>query len=67
MAEPSTGRRWLKSSHSGQDNCVDVCFGTPGVVLVRDSKDPEGPVLAFTRTEWNAFAAGIRSGDFDGH
>jgi len=32
---------------------------------VRDSKDPAGPVLIFPRTEWAAFTAGVRSGEFD--
>jgi hypothetical protein len=36
-----------------------------GSYLVRDSKNPTGPVLAFTRAEWDAFQAGVRAGDFD--
>jgi hypothetical protein len=34
-------------------------------VQVRDSKDPDGPVLAFTRREWEAFLAGCKDGEFD--
>jgi hypothetical protein len=34
-----------------------------GAVLVRDSKDPDGPVLSFDRDEWRAFVEGIRLGD----
>jgi hypothetical protein len=34
-------------------------------VLVRDSKDAAGPVLAFTAAEWAAFVIGVRSGEFD--
>lgn len=34
-------------------------------VLVRDSKDRTGPVLAFTRDEWRAFLGGVRDGEFD--
>ena len=33
--------------------------------LVRDSKDPDGPKLAFTTTEWNNFIAGAKDGEFD--
>jgi hypothetical protein len=34
-------------------------------VLVRNSTEPSGPVLSFTRTEWVAFVGGVRDGDFD--
>ena len=30
------------------------------------SKDPEGPVLRFTASEWSAFIAGARDGEFAG-
>jgi hypothetical protein len=35
------------------------------LVLVRDSKDRSGPVLAFNRQEWAEFLAGVRLGKFD--
>lgn len=35
-------------------------------IIIGDSKNPGGPVLAYSRTEWNAFVDGIRQGDFDG-
>jgi hypothetical protein len=35
-----------------------------GDVAVRDSKNPDGPVLRFTASEWSAFLAGVRDGDF---
>jgi hypothetical protein len=34
-------------------------------VLVRDSKDPDGPWLAYTNPEWDAFVNGVRHGEFD--
>jgi hypothetical protein len=34
-------------------------------VLVRDSKDPGGPVLQFTLDEWRVFADGMKAGEFD--
>ena len=37
----------------------------PGVVAVRDSKNPNGPKLLFTRPEWKAFVNGLKAGDFD--
>ncbi len=62
-----TDARWRKSSHSGNNggNCVEVARDLPGVVALRDSKDPDGPVLFFTPDEWRAFAAGVRAGEFD--
>jgi hypothetical protein len=58
---------WRKSSRSGGNggNCVEVARNLPGVVAVRDSKDPDGPVLTFTAAEWEAFTAGVRDGEFD--
>jgi hypothetical protein len=50
--------RWVKSSFSfANGNCVEVA-GLPGdSVGIRDSRDPGGPVLSFTRAEWAAFLA----------
>lgn len=57
---------WRKSTRSsGGDNCVEVSFADNGDVGVRDSKDPTGPVLEFTPTEWLAFTGGVRDGEFD--
>jgi hypothetical protein len=53
--EPHT-LQWRKSSYSNQKggNCVEVASGIPGLVPVRDSKDP-GPLLTFTGAAWSAF------------
>jgi hypothetical protein len=50
---------WRKSSYSGNNGgaCVEVARNLPGVVAVRDSKDPHGPALVFTRAGWAAFTA----------
>ena len=54
--------RWRKSSYSGNGgNCVEVARNLPGVVAVRDSKNPDGPVLIISRDEWARFTAGLRS------
>ena len=48
---------WRKSSYSGTDtNCVEIA-GLDHMVAVRDSKDPDGPVLAFGPADWSAFVA----------
>jgi hypothetical protein len=58
---------WRKSSRSGGNagNCVEVARNLPGAVAVRDSKDPDGPMLTFAPDEWVAFTAGIKTGEFD--
>lgn len=46
---------WRKAVRSADmGNCVEAGHG-PGVVAVRDSKDPAGPVLAFSPAQWRAF------------
>ena len=44
---------------------MEVASNLPGIVAVRDSKDPRGPRLAFTPAAWEAFTARARNGDFD--
>ena len=60
-------RSWWKSSFSGypHQNCVEVALLALESVAVRDSKDPSGPVLVFTRAEWIAFVRGVAAGEFD--
>jgi hypothetical protein len=55
-----TGAAWRKSSRSAEGNCVEVADDLPGVVGVRDSKDPAGPQLTFTPAAWRAFVAKVK-------
>ncbi|MFD7594496.1 DUF397 domain-containing protein [Kitasatospora sp. NPDC059812] len=57
---------WHKSSYSGGNggNCIEVAHGYPGLVPVRDSKDPDGPVLSFPDPAWGAFVAAVQNGEF---
>jgi Domain of unknown function (DUF397) len=55
---------WRKSTLSMSNGCVEVAIQDNGVAL-RDSKDRSGPVLLFTRHEWEAFVGGVRAGEFD--
>jgi hypothetical protein len=61
-----TNAQWRKSSRSSGNggNCVEVADNLPGVIAVRDSKDPHGPALVFTSTEWDAFLRGAKAGEF---
>ncbi|WP_381796102.1 DUF397 domain-containing protein [Streptomyces niveus] len=56
-----SGANWRKSSYSNSDggNCVEIADGHPGVVPVRDSKTPTGPVLLLTPTAWAAFIGSV--------
>lgn len=60
-ARPVAGT-WFKSTYCTENGCVEVALGE---VVLRDSKNPDGPVLRFTYSEWGAFLAGVRDGQFD--
>jgi hypothetical protein len=66
-AEDLAKAAWKKSSHSADNggNCVEVASNLPGVVAVRDSKNPHGPALTFTPNEWSTFLSGIKTGELD--
>jgi uncharacterized protein DUF397 len=51
---------WLSRCSNGA--CVEV-GALDGRVLVRDSKDREGPVMAVSRSAWSEFVAGIREAE----
>lgn len=56
---------WYKSSFSGSSGaCVEMA-NVPNGIAVRDSKDPDGPVLVFTPAEMAAWVAGAKAGEFD--
>ena len=55
--------RWRKSSYSGNGggNCVEVARNLPGGVAVRDSKNPDGPVLIVSKDKWARFITHLRA------
>jgi hypothetical protein len=55
---------WRKSARSSANGCVEVGL-VDDQIVVRDSKDREGPVLLFTAHEWEAFLGGARDGEFE--
>lgn len=60
------GMTWRKSRHSGQlGNCVEAAALPGGEVAMRNSRDPGGPALIFSRDEMAAFLAGAKDGEFD--
>jgi hypothetical protein len=77
MTTDRPGLTWRKSAHSGSGSeCVEVTVTTDTsrwphkadaemLYLMRDSKNPDSPVLAFTPAEWEAFVLGVKDGEFD--
>ncbi|MET9952880.1 DUF397 domain-containing protein [Streptomyces sp. NPDC006339] len=53
---------WRKSSYSNTSggDCLEVADNTPGLVPVRDSKRPGGPVLVVTAGAWTPFVAAVK-------
>jgi hypothetical protein len=60
-AAASARAAWRTSSHSGANgDCVEVARPAPGVIAVRDSKNPGGSALAFPSGHWTAFTAALK-------
>ncbi|MFI2437246.1 DUF397 domain-containing protein [Streptomyces sp. NPDC018693] len=57
-----TAAVWRKSSYSegGDNDCVEVADGHPGIVPVRDSKTPTARPLVFSAVSWAAFVARVK-------
>ena len=58
--------RWRKSQASNPSGCcVEVAALPDGAIAVRNSRDPAGPALVYTRAEVAAFLTGVKNGEFD--
>ncbi|MDY0815678.1 DUF397 domain-containing protein [Kitasatospora purpeofusca] len=56
---------WRKSSYSQNGgNCIEVAPDFPGLIPVRDSKDPSGPALLFPSDAWRSFVAAVQADEF---
>jgi Domain of unknown function (DUF397) len=60
VSRGGAGRR--RRSSTGQ-NCVEVATHLPGLIAIRDSKNPYGPNLIFTPGEWAAFTQKVKDGN----
>jgi hypothetical protein len=49
---------WRKSSHSGEENCVEVAVGS--LVKVRDTKDRSGGMIVLSATSWSVFLMEVK-------
>ncbi|MBY8884037.1 DUF397 domain-containing protein [Streptomyces sp. PTM05] len=65
MTEPL---HWFTSSYSSNGGaCVEIAAdltASHGIVPVRDSKDPNGPVLSFPADAFSAFVVSVKAGEF---
>jgi hypothetical protein len=55
---------WRTSLDCDGGTCIRVA-PHEGMIVIGDTKSPDGPVLSYSKDEWQAFVAGVRRGDFD--
>ena len=60
MQENDVEPRWRRASRCGSNACVEVA-DLGGSYGLRDSKDPEGPVLTIDRLDFRTFITGVTS------
>jgi hypothetical protein len=54
---------WIRSGRCDTGSCVEVAF-VGDEIAVRNSTEPDGRVVTFTRNEWQAFLGGVADGEF---
>jgi predicted secreted Zn-dependent protease len=64
MQEGNTSLTWRTALSCNGGTCVKVA-ATAQMILVGDSKTPNGPILTYTPAEWREFVSGVKNGDFD--
>ncbi|MGP3922016.1 DUF397 domain-containing protein [Streptomyces sp. 8N616] len=58
---------WVKSTYSNPNGeCVELALLPGGDIALRNSRDPGGPALIYTRNEIEVFLRGAKDGEFDG-
>jgi hypothetical protein len=55
---------WQRAEGDTSEAAVEVAF-VDELIGMRNSAEPDGPVLVFTQAEWDAFVAGAEDGEFD--
>lgn len=57
--------QWRKSSYSAIGDCVAIRRLDAGTIGIRNTNDPDGPVLAVTPAAWAAWLERIKAGAYD--
>ncbi|MEU1815363.1 DUF397 domain-containing protein [Streptomyces roseifaciens] len=66
MAIQQGNTTWRKSSYSlANGDCVEVASPLPQSIAVRDSKDPQGPILGFKPAAWSSFVTTVSRRAYD--
>jgi hypothetical protein len=60
-----SGATWVSAGGDPAEGQVELAFLEGGAVAMRNSAEPEGPVLRYTAAEWRAFQLGAIDGEFD--
>ena len=55
---------WLTALSCESGACVEVA-ANQNTILIRNSRQPDGPLIEYTPEEWHAFVSGVKKGDFD--
>lgn len=55
---------WYRSTFCESNGCLEVLF-IDGQVAIRNSTNPDGPILSATPAEWQAFVKGVSNSEFD--
>jgi hypothetical protein len=65
MSSELNGLNWRKAQAGvNHGQCVELARAE-GLIAIRVSKNPAGPVLKYTPAEWRAFLNGAKNGEFD--
>lgn len=61
-----TGAQWLRGTQAAEPEGghLEIAFVADHIAM-RNSTQPDGPILIFTPAEWEAFVLGARDGEFD--
>lgn len=62
-AERSQEIAWRRASRCANGECVEV-GSRDNLILLRDSKEPAGAVLAYSQEDWIAFVTAVKAGEF---
>ena len=64
ITRDDSGITWYTALSCDAGSCVQVAADRD-TVLVRNSRQPDGPLIEYTPEEWHEFVSGIKKGDFD--